>query len=42
MAAYSLGANKYIRKPGDFDQFVEAAGWAIMEVVDQVVSIEYQ
>lgn len=42
MDAYSLGANKYIRKPGDFDQFVEAAGWALLDVVGQVGSIEYQ
>lgn len=25
MAGYQLGANSYVRKPVDFDQFIEAA-----------------
>jgi two-component system response regulator len=41
VASYDLGANSYVRKPVDFNQFVEAAGqlglyWLILnEVPDE-------
>ena len=40
--AHSLGADSYLQKTGELSQFIEAAGWAILNAIDQETSFSYQ